>query len=362
MVKNIKKLKLALLYGGMSAEHEISLISAASIFYALDKKKYDITLIAIDKLGNYFINPAEELPESPARSLPVCDKYSKSVELTPSLFSNIDLIFPILHGPLYEDGCLQGFFELGQCPYVGTGVLGSALSMDKEIAKRLVSLEGITIAPYKVLYAVDSPAKKKQVIYDCAKELGFPLFVKPATLGSSVGTDKVFDLEQLQTALSDAFRYDTKVLVEKAIEGQEIELAVLGSRNQLKVSGAGEICVLDKQSFYSYQAKYIDKDATRLQIPAQISKEEEAQLQTKAMRIFEQLECEGLARVDFFVERDTRNIVFNEINTLPGFTEISMFPKLWMASGLTYSALLDELVSLALDRFQLKRQLVRDSQ
>ncbi len=354
---------LILLYGGKSGEHEISLISAASVLANLDADRYHIIPVGMDKAGKLYINDYQELLSYPD-VLPV---YTPNSRPLASLLSNgqlaidADVVFPVVHGPLYEDGCLQGILELANVAYVGCDVLSSAVGMDKDIARRLACSDDIRAARYRMLDWKASPAEIEQFCKQTAIELGWPLFVKPCSMGSSVGIHKVNDLPALMTAVADARRYDQEILVEEFIQGREIEVAVLEnalSSHAPSVSMAGEIRVNHRDGFYSYTAKYLESNQTELFIPAQLDDTLMHELQRAAATIFTRLKCKGLARVDFFVNDQTRGIYFNEINTLPGFTSISMYPKLWEASGLSYKKLLDQLIDLAIAHQQCRQQLV----
>ena len=279
---------------------------------------------------------------------------------------NADVVFPVVHGPLYEDGCLQGLLKLAGVAFVGSDVLSSALGMDKDIARRLVCKdEQIRCARYQALSWHTTELERHQFCQDVAMALGWPLFVKPCALGSSVGIHKAQSKSDLLAAVSDALRYDETILVEECIEGREIELAVLENVNpgqRARVSLPGEVRVCHADGFYSYSAKYIESKATELLIPAQLKPDLVTQLQTTAAQIFTDLKCKGMARVDFFVDDKAGVIYFNEINTLPGFTPISMYPKLWEVSGLSYTCLLDELIQLAMIHQHCRQHLVTSYQ
>lgn len=358
-------INLVLLYGGKSGEHEISLISAASVLSYLSPKKYHIIPVAMDKNGQFHLHQYEDLLAF-SDKLPVITEQSKPLE---SLFVNgrlsvdADVVFPVVHGPLYEDGCLQGLLELAGVAYVGCEVLSSAIGMDKDMARRLACINGLKSAQYKVLSWHTDAEERKQFCQDVAHELGLPLFVKPCSLGSSVGIHKAKNMAELISAVNDALRYDEEILVEEFIPGREIELAVL--ENSLpsappRVSAIGEIKVNHPDGFYSYTAKYLESGATDLIIPAEVSSHLAERLKQAAADIFTRLKCKGLARVDFFVNDQTNEIYFNEINTLPGFTPISMYPKLWQESGIKYPDLLDELINLAQIHHNCRQHLVTD--
>ena len=362
-----KPLNLILLYGGKSGEHEISLISAASVLANLDAEKYHIIPVGMDKEGRCYRNDYQELLGFPS-SLPVMT--GRSIPL-PGLLSegrfalDADVVFPVVHGPLYEDGCLQGLLALAGVAFVGCDTLSSAIGMDKDLARRLVCHDGVSSARYHTLSWYATSTERQQFCQQVAAELGWPLFIKPCSSGSSVGIHKAKNLVELNAAVQDAFRYDSTILVEEGLAGREIELAVLENSNPSApplVSVAGEIRVNHADGFYSYTAKYLESDACELIVPARLETDILQKLQTMAADIFTRLKCRGMARVDFFVDETKADIRFNEINTLPGFTSISMYPKLWQASGLDYSSLLDSLVNLALGHQHLKQQLVTSYQ
>jgi len=358
-----KKLRVAVIYGGRSGEHEISLQSAASVIRNLDRNRFDVVPISIDKKGRWHLNDVSLITDT--KALPVFENTPQFVlPAYPAIQGNeapIDVVFPVMHGPLCEDGSIQGLFELASLAYVGAGVLGSAVGMDKDVAKRLARDAGIPIVPYlapkKEVWTRNPEAIAKQV----EKELGYPCFVKPANLGSSVGVHKVKKAADLQAALKDSFQYDTKVLIEKAINAREIEVAILENPDPglpPLASTAGEIT--PTHEFYSYESKYLDENGAHLKIPAGLTPEQMKTVQTLAQRTFVTLEGEGLARVDFFLDKDTGDFYLNEVNTMPGFTSISMYPKMWEASGISYSQLLSKLIDLAVARHQRKSALVRE--
>lgn len=357
------KINLVLLYGGKSGEHEVSLVSAASVLRHLNSDKYCIIPVAMDKEGQFHLHEYSDLLTH-TEKLPVTTEKSQQL---PSFIVNgrisldADVVFPVVHGPLYEDGCLQGMLELAGIAYVGSDVLSSSVSMDKDMARRVACVNGLKSARYKTLSKNVSTAEKQQFCANVAEDLGWPLFVKPCTLGSSVGIQKVHNVAQLTEAVDDAFRYDEEILVEQHLVGREIEISVLENKllsAKPKVSIAGEIKVNHPDGFYSYAAKYIDSTLTDLIIPAPLSAELMEQVKQVAAETFVRLKCRGMARVDFFVNDETNDIYFNEINTLPGFTAISMYPKLWQASGLDYPDLLDDLIDIALLHQQNRQQLV----
>jgi D-alanine-D-alanine ligase len=359
-----KKIRVAVLFGGRSAEHEISLISAKNVVEAIDKKKYEVVLIGIDKKGKWYFNDDEKLLQKADRPRAIkFDRESNALALVPSNKSKqwlrlsnrrpqkpVDVVFPVLHGTFGEDGTVQGLLKMADIPFVGAGVLGSAVGMDKDVMKRLLRDTGIPIARF---VTVHSSERKQLDFVAVARELGLPFFIKPANLGSSVGIHKVKDEREFAAAVEDAFRYDQKILIEEYIQGREIECSVLGNEDPI-ASVPGEI--ITRHEFYSYEAKYLDEKGAALEIPARLSAPVAEEIQRTAVKTFKALCCEGMARVDFFL-RDDKEIIVNEINTIPGFTKISMYPKLWEASGLSYPDLIDRLIQLALERFKREKKL-----
>ncbi len=351
------KIKVGIIFGGKSAEHEVSLQSAKNVIDALDKNKYEAILIGIDKTGKWFLNDESKflLNVTDPKLIKLNNEKKEEVTLAPegkgsltSLETNkidkrIDIAFPILHGPFGEDGTMQGLLKLAGIPFVGASVLGSAVGMDKEITKRLLRDSGINIGKFLSGRENNLPSFTEVV-----KKVGLPFFVKPSNMGSSVGINKVKTEEDFEAAVEDAFKYDRKILFEEFIQGREIECSVLGNENSI-ASVPGEI--ISNHDFYSYQAKYIDENGAILEIPAKLSNEMIHKIQDISINVFRALECEGLARVDFFVTKNNE-ILVNEINTMPGFTKISMYPKLWEASGISYSELIDKLIVLAMERFE----------
>jgi D-alanine-D-alanine ligase len=366
-MSQLGKIRVGILYGGQSAEHEISILSARNVLAALDRSRYTPVLIGIDKSGRWLAQEPERLLNSeqdarkahlepgPPRHL-LGAVQSGSVQSEGGGAPLIDVAFPVLHGTLGEDGAIQGLLEVAGIPYVGAGVLGSAIGMDKDVMKRLLRDAGIAVADFLTVHRERYDAAPAAVLTAVAK-LGFPLFVKPANAGSSVGISKVRTPAEIDAAIRLAFEYDIKILAEAAIVGREIELAVLGG-NPPEVSVAGEIVVQHRDGFYSYDAKYLDDQGARLELPAQLSPEQLARSQAMALRTFSVLECDGLARVDLFLQGDGKLLV-NEINTLPGFTAVSMYPKLWAHSGITPTILVTRLIELALDRARQRAQLRR---
>lgn len=366
----ITRLRVAVLYGGRSTEHEISQQSAAAVVAQLDPVKYEVIPISIDKEGRFHRhdlaslrahNPRVLQSESSSHALTVSARPGPLFVSDGAPAPQIDVVFPVMHGPLCEDGSIQGLLELASVPYVGARVLGSAIGMDKDVSKRLVRAEGIAIAPYVCVTQPRWQRERDAMIARIERELGYPVFVKPATLGSSVGVSRANDRASLEAALLTAQRYDDKTLMEQAVDAREIELAVLSAADPSappEVSVPGEIIPTD--AFYSFERKYLDANGAALCIPAELGPEQSAEAQSIARRIFVALECEGMARVDLFLDRKSGRFLFNEVNTIPGFTEISMYPKLWEASGLPYPALLDRLIKDAVARHARRSELQRE--
>ncbi len=346
-----KKLRIGVVFGGKSGEHEVSLVSASSVISALDKSKYEVVQIGIAKDDKWFSGD-KVLEALKAGKQPEGDGLSiKPGENGGGL--NCDVVFPVLHGPFGEDGTIQGLFEIAGVPYVGAGVLGSSVGMDKIAQKDIVCKHGIRVAPYTWFTSKLYFANKNNLISKISEEIGFPCFVKPSNAGSSLGISKAHNEKELETALNDAVRYDRRIVVEQGIDRvQEIEVSVLGNEDP-KASCAGE--VIPSNEFYDYDAKYVDGKSKTL-IPANLPKELEKVVRDAAVTAYRLLDIAGMARVDFLVEGD--DVYFNEVNTIPGFTSISMYPKLWEASNMSYSKLLDELIRLAMGRFEEKRKLL----
>lgn len=353
----MEKITAAVIFGSVSSEYEVSLRSATSILQNIPRDKYNVVMLGVTRDGRWY-----EYTGDVALILP--DRWLQSGCVTPAIISpdraaggmsrftahgvehvKLDVVFPALHGEHGEDGTIQGLLEMAGLPYVGCGVLASSTCMDKEVTHILLEAAGIRTAPYEAL------TRPMRAHFDEAEEmlrrnLGYPMFVKPANTGSSVGVGKAKDADSLRAALDDAFRYDRKVLVEETIVGAEVECAVLGNYGDCAASVVGEI--VPRHEFYDYEGKYLD-DSTDLYIPARLPEAVSDKVRAIARRAFAALDCTGLARVDFFVERDG-GVVLNEVNTIPGFTSISMYPKLWEASGVAYPALIDRLLTLALEK------------
>lgn len=375
----MSKKRIALVFGGKSGEHEVSIVSALSIYKALDKSKYDIVMVGIDKTGRWLLpDQSRLLAESENPRLIMLNEVKQTVSLlpfpaeraligvqnggalVPSMTSGpdlgrIDVVLPVLHGTFGEDGTMQGLLELANIPYVGSGVLGSSLCMDKDAAKRLLRDAGLPVVPFLTVRKSDYARHAADILALAEKEFGYPYFVKPANMGSSVGVNKVKSAGEAKSKFEDALQYDAKVLVEKAVNARELECSVLGNHDP-QSSIIGEI--IPHQEFYTYDAKYIDENGAELAIPAKnLPDDVSSRIQKYAVAAFKTLECAGLARVDFFLDRDSGEIFVNELNTIPGFTSISMYPKLWAASGLPYPQLLDRLIELAIERHSEKNAL-----
>jgi len=364
-------IKVGILFGGKSAEHEISLLSAKNVYDAIDRTKFEPVLIGIDKTGRWLLNDAKKfLLNSDDASRIKLNPDGKTIALRPDsggMISaenmgniNIDVVFPILHGPFGEDGTIQGLLKLADIPFVGPGVLGSAAGMDKDVMKRLLRDAGIPIGKFLTVKShekMPSFAEIQAALVHSGKNSGVPFFIKPANMGSSVGISKVYNDAELSTALKEAFLYDTKVIIEEYIPGREIECAVLGNEEPL-ASLPGEI--IPSHEFYSYGAKYLDEKGAALIIPAKLDREIIKRIQELAVKVFKTLCCEGLSRVDFFLKENSGtqgDIIVNEINTMPGFTRISMYPKMWEASGVSYTDLITRLIELAVQRFEKESKL-----
>lgn len=374
------KLRVGLLFGGRSVEHDVSIVSATSILAALDRTRYDVSLIGVDLEGRWHLAAGSDgnaralssaltapnvfLPAEPGETRLVPSEAvasnagagERAVSPIRALgeTARLDVVFPIIHGRGGEDGSLQGLLELADVPYVGSGVLSSAIQMDKDVAKRLLSAAGLPVTPW-IGFDASTLARlgARGAAERAEAELGLPAFAKPANSGSSVGISRADSIEELAAAIATAQRYDRKVLVEAAVDAREIEVAVLGN-DEPEASVCGEIVA--HRRFYDYEAKYHD-DATELVIPADIEPRESEELRAMAIAAFRALDGEGMARVDFLFDRKTRRAYVNELNSLPGFTSVSMYPKLWEASGLAYPRLLDRLIELAIERHERRSKL-----
>jgi D-alanine-D-alanine ligase len=345
----LRKVKVAVVYGGRSSEHGISVVSAGSVMKALDRDKYDIVSVGISASGQWMLTDGD-----PAR-MAIVDRHVPEVtDGSPMLMApdptaladsigDVDVVFPVLHGRFGEDGTIQGLFEMADVPYVGSGVFASAAAMDKEMTKKLLAASGLAVGDYVVL------RRRDRVSVADVAHLGLPVFVKPARAGSSVGITKVKDHAELADAVELAFQHDNKVLVEAAVTGREVECGVLeGADGEPHASVPAEIRLVRGHDWYDFEAKYLD-DACEFDIPANLAPEVTADVQAAARKAFTALDCAGLARVDFFVA-DSGEVIVNEVNTMPGFTPISMYPRMWAASGVAYPELLDRLIQAALRR------------
>ncbi len=353
-----RPIRVLLIFGGRSEEHEVSVVSAGSVARALDPERYDVVSVGIDKEGRWHHLPAppalegdgvDALPSiGPESGLEIAlsrEPGTRELVSDDGERQRVDVVLPILHGPFGEDGTIQGLFELAGIPYVGAGVLASAVGMDKAIQKVLFRAAGLPIVRYEVVTDHEWE-EDPDAITARAEALGTPLFVKPAALGSSVGITKVKSLADLEQAMAEAFRHGRKAVIEESAEGaREIEVAVLGNDDPVASIPAE---IIPNAEFYDYRAKYLD-DSTRLEVPAKLPPEVVEELQRMAVTAFRAIDCAGMARVDFFY-REPADLIVNEINTIPGFTEVSMYPRMWEASGVPYAELLDRLIALALER------------
>jgi len=355
-----KKINLVIIFGGKSAEHEVSILSAKSIVKVIDKNKYNVSFAGINKQGRWIsISEQELLAEKfllETGKMKVDEEIISCREdggfLQEMNQENIDVVFPILHGPFGEDGAIQGLLKMFDVAFVGPSILGSAVNMDKDVSKRLLKEAGMPIVKF---LTYQKSQKNKISFVEVKKILKVPFFVKPANLGSSVGISKVEDEKNFEKAIKEAFSYDRKIVIEEAIQGKEIECSVMGNENPV-ASALGEI--IPTHDFYSYKAKYFDENGAKMAIPANISEATTLKIQKLAVESFKILCCEGMGRVDFFLTKEGE-IFVNEINTIPGFTSISMYPKLWEESGISYSELIDELIELAIVRHKKESNLKR---
>jgi D-alanine-D-alanine ligase len=357
-----QKPRVAVVFGGRSAEHEISVASARSVLEALDPGRYEVLAIGIDKQGRWHRLDSLPGPRAPGELPSVGDRQGEGIALSrdpgdQALIADdgtrreIDVVFPVLHGPYGEDGTIQGMLELAGVPYIGAGVLGSAVGMDKAVQKVLFAAAGLRVVPHEVVHERHWEEGRQGVI-ERAGRLGLPLFVKPATLGSSVGITKVREPDELPAAVEEALSYARKVLIEQSQEGaREIECAVLGNDEPV-ASVPGEI--VPPGDFYDYRAKYLE-EGTRLEVPADLPGDLARDVRRMAVEAFRAIDCAGMARVDFFL-REPDDVIVNEINTIPGFTPVSMYPMLWEASGVSYGELVDRLIRLAIERHELERK------
>jgi D-alanine-D-alanine ligase len=343
-----ERVRVVVLFGGRSAEHEVSRVTAAHVLRAIDPDRYDVHPVAITRDGTWVVaeGAAKALAAGRDTLPPALDAAGPSVDLAPALAGDGDepvVVIPLLHGPLGEDGTVQGLLEVLGVPYVGSGVLSSAVAMDKSVAKELLRANGLAVATWRTVHAHEREPSTARTMADA---LGLPVFVKAANMGSSIGVSKATTVDELDAALDHALRYDDVAVVEEQVSGREIEVAVLGN-DQPRASVPGEI--VPSHDFYDYDDKYI-VDGAQLLVPAPLGAGEADEVRALALSAFRTLRCSGMARVDFFYEPAGRGFLVNEINTIPGFTPISMYPKLWQASGVGYAELIDELIRLALER------------
>ncbi len=350
-----KKLNVAVVFGGKSGEHEVSLMSATNIINAMDKVKYNIYMVGITKQGEWmtYKGDTSKIADGSWEKEAGALGREETVDL---LFSGIfdseagcgvDVVFPVLHGPNGEDGTIQGLFEILGVPYVGCGVMASALGMDKDFSKQLFERAGLPVGDYTVMLRKDIEEGIDLSMDAIESRFGYPMFVKPANMGSSVGITKAHNRESLVRGLMEACRHDRKVLIEKGIDCRELECSVLGNDDPV-ASGIGEI--IPSREFYDYEAKYFDGGKSILIIPAELPERKSQEIREIAVKAYKSLDCSGMARVDFFLEKGTGKVYINELNTIPGFTKISMYPKLWGAEGLGYGELIDRLIELAIER------------
>ncbi len=349
----MNKIKVGIIFGGRSGEHDVSIMSATSVMKAINKEKYEVYPVGITREGAwcYFKHVHQEINNDYFEDVDFAallnqaegDDYESVMML---LKRGLDVAFPVLHGPYGEDGTIQGMFEMIDLPYVGAGIAASVLCMDKVFAKRLLSLENIDQVPYQAFNAYSYKANQEKIIDDINQTLVYPVFVKPANMGSSVGISKANNTDELVEAIEEAFKHDEKVLVEQGIDCREVECAVLGS-DSAKASVVGEI--IPSHDFYDYEAKYFDDGNSKMVIPAAVDENVSETIRMTALAAYKALDVSGLARVDFFVEKVSNRVYLNELNTMPGFTPFSMYALLWQHSGLAYTDLIDELIGLALE-------------
>ncbi len=362
----MEKLNVMVVFGGKSGEHEVSLMSATSVLKAIDKEKYNIITVGITKQGIWklYRGPIDEIQTGEWEN--IADKEAENegfithmsllptdngkgiVTLGNGETQKIDVIFPILHGPFGEDGTIQGLFEMINVPYVGTGVLASSLAMDKAMTKKLLKAEGIPQAKYHIIMLKDYKENSEKIIQKIEEDFEYPIFVKPANMGSSVGITKANNIEKLKEAIELAGKYDRKIVIEETIDGKEIECAVLGNEDPIASLPAE---IIPSSEFYDYNDKYFN-GTSKYEIPPKLPKDKIEEIQRISIEVYKLLGCSGLSRVDVFIEKNTNRILLNEVNTMPGFTKISMYPKMWEATGIKYTDLIDKLIELAIQCFK----------
>jgi D-alanine-D-alanine ligase len=357
-----EKIRVGVIFGGRSGEHEVSLRSARSIIDAIDKNKYEVIPIGITKQGKWLtadaavgLLPEAVMADGTQQVAIIGDPTHRGLvhvngRVSQEEAEQLDVVIPVLHGTYGEDGTIQGLLEMANVAYVGCGVLASSTGMDKVVMKKLFAAHGLPVGPYTFILRTAWEKDPSPIIAEIEKEIGYPAFVKPANLGSSVGISKAKDRNQLEAAINLAARYDRKIIIEQGINAREFEISVLGNDEPV-ASLPGE--VMPAAEFYDYKDKYVD-NKTKFEIPASLPAEQISEMQQIAVRAFQAIDGAGLARVDFFLDRDTGKLLLNEINTMPGFTAISMYPKLWEASGISYAELIDRLIALAIERHQEK--------
>lgn len=352
------KLRVGVIYGGRSGEHEVSVVSAASIFKHIDRSRFQPVPIRIDKDGRWVLGAKEPTAISAGDVVDGTPVGALQVtEPTAAISGGIDVVFPVLHGPYGEDGTVQGLLELANVPYVGAGVLGSAVGMDKAISKTIFKAHDLPIVPHVTVMAREWETAPREITARVSRDLHYPVFVKPANLGSSVGISRATFDGELGTAIREAFEYDRKIVIESGVpNAREIECAVLGN-DEPEASLPGEIVVTHPDGFYSYEAKYLDPSGATPRIPADLPPDTIARVRALSVEAFRALDLAGMARVDFFLDSRDNALYLNEVNTIPGFTAISMYPKMWEASGLAYPDLLTKLLDLAIERHEQKQKL-----
>lgn len=351
------KLSVAILYGGRSVEHEISIRSAKNVVSNIDKDSFEIVLLGIDKLGSWFLNASidDEIHSGVSVSIRLDAISPQLIEIESGKVIEIDVVFPVLHGTDGEDGSIQGLFKSLNLPVLGSGVLGSAISMDKIISKKVLKECGLPVAAY---IEFDQSEKEAIKFDEVVAKVGLPFMIKSAALGSSVGISMIKSKSDFSTALDDSFQYGEKILIEQFIKGRELECAVIGNENP-KASYPGEIVMVKDYDFYTYEAKYLDEDAIKIQLPADVDKSITAEIRKLSIQAYQALRCDDFARVDLFLT-DEGKIIINEINTIPGFTSSSMFPMMWEQMGMSYTQLISELIDLSLKRFNSQKDLETD--
>jgi D-alanine-D-alanine ligase len=354
----VTTLRVGVIYGGRSGEHEVSIVSASSIFKHIDRSRYQPVAIRIEKDGGWVLPETEPAFASAADVTALGDAPSPARHVEPTTaIRSVDVIFPVLHGPYGEDGTVQGLLELANAPYVGAGVLGSAVGMDKAVMKTLFTAHGLPIVPHVTVVRRDWERDSRAITDHVSGALRYPVFVKPANLGSSVGISRAKSDQEFCEAMALALRFDKKIVIEAGVHNvREIECAVLGNDDP-DASLPGEIIVTHRDGFYSYTAKYIDADGATTTVPAALSQALIDRVRGLSVQAFRALELAGMARVDFFLDGKSETLYLNEVNTIPGFTSISMYPKMWEASGLPYPRLIDRLLTLALERHAEKQRL-----